>query len=163
MAQAERDHGDLVMRYAPSEDMYVIVAIEVAKGDRRRVDIPREYEALHYGDATFAGQWMRQPALDINMHHLDMLRRVDVATPLSAFRQVVPGVRDPHANTALLITHDPDLPKEWRDIGGYEYAGWLVNRSGVEPTHVEVEPDCVGLQQLTGSWPVADLQERSIL
>jgi hypothetical protein len=163
IAQAERDHGDLVMRHAPSENMYIITTIEIAKGDRRQVDIPREYEALHYGDATFAGQWMRQPTPDINMKHLDMLHRVDVATTLTAFRQAVPGVRDPHRNTALLITHDPDLPLEWRDIGGYEYAGWLVNRSGVEPTHLEVEPHRVGLQQLEDSWPVADLQERSVL
>jgi len=70
---------------------------------------------------------------------------------------------DPGAKYGILLTHHPDLTPELREIGVCEFAGWLINRDGVRPIHVEVEPAVIGIQQLAGKWPIERLRTNSVM
>ncbi|MFD9669960.1 HesA/MoeB/ThiF family protein [Rhodococcus sp. NPDC059968] len=163
IATASSPGAELTLRHAPSEEMYVVDTVETVKGVRARVDISRAYEALKWGDRTHQGQWMRQPEPNLHAFHLTMLRRPGTSVPFERFREMVPGVDDPGTSLGLLISHDPDLAPEIREQGGCEFAGWLIQRSGVRPLHLEVEPDTIGLEQLAGKWPIEELAGRSVM
>lgn len=163
IASAPSSAGTLALRHAPSEDLEVVSMVEVSSGTRMGVQIPREYTALNWGDPAHAGQWVRRSGSEINLIHLDMLRRVDVSMPLNTFRTYVPEVQDPGGNRSFLITHDPGLPPELRSVGAYEFAAWVVDRDGVVPIHVEVEPETIGLQQLSGKWPIQELAQHTVM
>ena len=143
--------------------MYVVVAVDATQGVRSQVKIPGEYEALRWGDQNHHGQWMRAYAADLSAMHLTMLRRPGTAIPFDRFRELVPGVDDPGVKLGLLICYDPDLPDEIRTEGGREYAGWLIERSGVRPVGLEVEPSSFGLAQLNGKWPIDELADSSVM
>jgi hypothetical protein len=163
IASAPSSAGTLALRHAPSEDLDVVSMVEVTSGTRMPVQIPREYTALNWGDAAHSGQWVRRSGGDINLIHLDMLRRVDVSMPLKTFRTYVPEVQDPGGNRSFLITHDPGLPLDLRNLGVYEFAAWVVDRDGVVPIHVEVEPETIGLEQLNGKWPIRELAQHTVM
>jgi hypothetical protein len=163
IAGAETTGGLVIMRRAPSEAMYVVAAIEVKKGMRVSVDIPREYVALNWGDPLHEAHWMRSPVPRLNVEHLILRRRPSAILNFDAFREMVPGVRDPGSNSGLLITHDPDLSADALEAGAAEFAGWHVDRSGVRPIHIEVEPSVIGLEQLRGKWPIDELAGNSVM
>lgn len=163
IAQAPSVAGNLVMRHAPSERMYVVDRVETAKDVRTQVSIPSAYTALKWGDSHHAAQWMRKPVEDLNLQHVAMLRRPGTGIDFTAFRQIVTGVHDPVNKLGLLITHDPDLPEEVIKAGASEFAGWLIQRSGVRPIHLEVEPDVLGIAQLEGKWPIERLASYSVM
>src|SRR3954466_14797397 len=74
IAGAETTGGLVIIRRAPSEAMYVVAAIEVKKGIRVSVDIPRQYVALNWGDPLHEAHWMRTPVPRLHVEHL-ILRR----------------------------------------------------------------------------------------
>lgn len=161
IANSNADGGTLGMRHSPSEDFYIIDKVETAENLHIDVKPATEYEALRYGDPLYRGRWLRKPAPDLNLIHCDMLRRVGVGLALDVFRQHVPSVKNPGNNIDLLITHDPDIPDHWKALGAADYAGWIISRDGVMPTHVEVEPATFGLSQLGDHWPLAELSTKT--
>lgn len=163
IATAESTSGHLSLRLAPSENALIIDVVEMTKGQRYRVDIPSEYTALQWGDSRRTAQWMRQPNEGINVLHLLMARRPAHTLPFADFRARVPGVEDPGHKTGIFVTYEPDLVDELRQAGVQEFAGWAVERGGVRPIHIEVEPHTVGLAQLAGTWPVEALANDSVM
>ncbi|TRY19404.1 ThiF family adenylyltransferase [Tessaracoccus rhinocerotis] len=163
IANSEMRGGRVAMRHTPSEDAYIVDVVETAKDVRVQVAIPPEYTALKWGDALHAAQWMRQPVEGLNLHHLAMIRRPGISLAFHDFRSLVAGVNDPGNQLGLLITYDPDLSQEAIEVGVSTFAGWLVQRSGVRPIHIEVEPETVGLAQLTGAWPIEQLARHAVL
>lgn len=163
IAEAPSAAGNLVMRHAPSEHMYVVDRVETAKDVRTQVSIPSAYTALKWGDSFHSAQWMRKPVEDLNLQHVALLRRPGTGIDFTGFRQIVAGVQDPGNKLGLLITHDPDLPEEAITAGASKFAGWLIQRSGVRPIHLEVEPDVLGIAQLEGKWPIERLASNSVM
>lgn len=151
------------MRYVPSEEMYVVSAVTSPTGTTIPVDIPTEYRALRWGDKTAGAQWVRKPQDEINYVHRYLVSRPSSMVPFDAFREMVPGVADPGNNSALVITHDPDRSPEAIQDGVHEFAGWHVERVGVRPIRIEVEPQVVGLKQLADKWPIDQLAGNSIM
>ncbi|GHH70381.1 HesA/MoeB/ThiF family protein [Promicromonospora soli] len=158
---ADASVGELTLQYLPSEDMYVVRRVAVnGVGVQVRLS---DYPTLNWEGTVFIGQWMTKPAPGINEKHLDMLRRgADVHAPYADFKDSLPSLLDPGTKTGFLITHDPDIPADWLTLGVQQYAAWLVNREGVRPMPLAVEPAKLGLGQLEGKWPVADLQRARI-
>ncbi|MFG1770772.1 ThiF family adenylyltransferase [Nocardia salmonicida] len=76
---------------------------------------------------------------------------------------MVPGVKDPGTTLGLLITYDPDLDPQLRAAGATEFAGWLIERDGVRPVQVAVEPAILGIDQLRDHWPVDLLASTSAM
>ena len=163
IAGANSTSGSLALRHVPSEDLYVVNVVEITKGSRIGIRIPREYTVLNWGDALFAGQWMRATNRDVNIRHFSLLHRPGVGLDFSSFRQIVGDVSDPGENTGLLITHDPGLNSEELDAGVNEFAGWLIQRNWVQPLRIEVEPHVMGVKQLEGAWPIKELASNSIM
>lgn len=151
------------MRYVLSEDMYVVNALTSSAGTTLPVQIPAEYRSLNWEGEPKGGQWIRKPQDQINSLHRYLISRSSGILNYKAFRDMVPGVVDPGNHSGLLITHDPELPPEAVKNGVHEFAGWNVERSGVRPIHIEVEPKVLGLQQLAGRWPIEELAGNSIL
>ena len=85
-----------------------------------------------------------------------------MCVPYASFKKLIPSLQNPGTKTGFLITHDPDVPAEWLAIGAQRFAAWLVSRDGVRPMPLAVEPKTLGLSQLDGRWPVADLQRASV-
>ncbi|WP_350349065.1 ThiF family adenylyltransferase [Agromyces sp. G08B096] len=155
--------GALVLRRVPADNMYVVRTVETAKDMRLPADIPGEYVALRSGDPHHAAQWIRVAANDAQIHHLFLSRRPQAFIEFAKFKEMVPGVSDPGNGLGIVITHDPDLPPELVEAGALEFAGWAVRRSGVHPIHIEVEPEVIGLEQLTGKWPIEQLAANSVM
>lgn len=156
--------GRVTIRSAPSENLFVVVALDVVDGVTLPVDIPQEFRALHWGDKTVPAQWVREPADTLNILHINMLRRPGAATAsFDFFKERIPALVDPGARLGILITHHPDVPAELRAVGVCEFAGWLIHREGVRPIHVEVEPAVVGIEQLADSWPIERLATNSVM
>jgi hypothetical protein len=163
IAASPSARGGLTMRYVSSEDLFVVNVVETAEGVRAQVDIPREYTALHWGDQTRPAQWVRKPTETINIDHFGMLRRPGATADFESFKTMVPRLVDPGAKYGILVTHQPDLIPELRDIGVCEFAGWLIHRDGVRPIHVEVEPATIGIEQLAGAWPIERVGANSVM
>lgn len=151
------------MRFVPAEGLYVISAITSSAGTTLPVDIPSEYRALKWDGERCTGQWMRKPQSEINVLHRYVISRTGRTLDYDAFRDMVPNVSDPGNHSGLLITHDPDLSPETLQAGVHEFAGWNVERSGVSPIRIEVEPKIVGLLQLAGQWPIEQLAATSVI
>lgn len=154
--------GALALRYVPADDMYVVRAVETAKDVRMAAYIPREYTAILSGTSIHAGQWVRSATNDPNLYHLHLSRRPTTAIEFGAFQELVPGVLDPGNRLGLVITHDPDIPPELAKAGASEFAGWAVRRDGVRPIQVALQPVTIGLNQLTGQWPIEQLCNNSV-
>ncbi|MDJ0356627.1 ThiF family adenylyltransferase [Paenarthrobacter sp. PH39-S1] len=163
IANAKGGSGAIRMRYVRSEKMYVIDAIAPSKWTTFPVTIPSEYQALKWDGTRHEGQWMRTPTDDINLHHLVSISRPGTTLDYDRFRDLVPGVDDPGHQSGLLVTHDPNLAPEAIQAGAHEFAGWIVERAGVRPIRIEVEPKVVGLEQLTGQWPIEQLATNSVM
>lgn len=163
IADAKSTSGGIRMRNVPSESMYVIEAITSSTGTTLPVEIPTEYQSLKWEGNRHVGQWMRKPKDDINLLHLYYISRPDGLLDYNAFRKLVPGVDDPGNNSGLLITHDPELAPEAIQAGAHEFAGWIMERDGVRPIRIEVEPKVLGLRQLAGQWPIEQLATNSVM
>jgi hypothetical protein len=163
IANAKGTSGRIRMRFVPAEGMYVINAITSSAGTTLPVDIPSEYRALKWDGERCTGQWMRKPQSEINVLHRYVISRTSRTLDYDAFRDMVPGVSDPGNHSGLLITHDPDLSPEAVQAGVHEFAGWNVERGGVSPIRIEVEPKVVGLLQLAGQWPIEQLAATSVM
>ncbi|MDF9277738.1 ThiF family adenylyltransferase [Arthrobacter sp. EH-1B-1] len=155
--------GSLVLRLASADDLYVVRAVETAKDTRLPVEVPREYAALRSGDPSRAAQWIRVAPNDAHVHHLLLSRRPGTAIEFKDFKELVPGVSDPGRNLGVVVTHDPELPPELLEVGASKFAGWAVRRSGVQPLHIAIEPETVGLNQLAGRWPIEQLATNSVM
>ncbi|QZY47024.1 HesA/MoeB/ThiF family protein [Mycolicibacterium austroafricanum] len=156
--------GGLTMRHVPTDNLFVVHAVDVAEGTRTQVDIPREYTTLRtWGDQTRPAQWIRKPTETINIDHFAMIRRPGATADFQGFKTIIPRLLDPGTKYGILITHDPELTPELRIIGVSEYAGWLIHRDGVRPIHVEVQPRTIGIAQLAGTWPIERLAANSIM
>lgn len=163
IAASSATRGDLTLRYAPSENLFVVNVVATTDGVRTQVDIPRKYSALRWGDKTRPAQWVRQPTDTFNIGHFNMLRRPGAIADFGGFSEMVPRLMDPGTKYGILLTHQPNLAPELREIGVCEFAGWLINRDGVRPIHVEVEPAVIGIQQLAGKWPIERLRTNSVM
>lgn len=163
IAGSDLSGGSLVLRYSPADDMYVVETVEISGNTRVQASVPREYTALRAGDSHYAAQWIRVATNDAHLHHLALSRRPDAAMRLSDFRKIVSGVADPGNNLGVVVTHDPKLPPELVEAGVSEFVGWAVRRSGVEPLAIGIEPEVVGLAQLTGQWPIEHLAAKSVM
>lgn len=155
--------GSLVLQRAAADEMYVVRAVETAKNARFPVGIAREYAALRSGGPDHAAQWIRVAPNNAQIHHLFMSRRPNASLSLEAFQKMVPGVSDPGNNLGVVVTYDPQLPAELVESGVLNFAGWAVRRSGVQPLHIEAEPETTGLDQLAGKWPIEQLATNSIM
>lgn len=152
------------MRYVPSEDMFVVSALASSTGNvTLPVDIPSEYRTLNWDGEPKGGQWFRKPNDELNGIHRYLISRPSGVMKYEGFREMVPGVVDPGRNAALVITHDPERSAEDLQAGVHEFAGWNVERNGVRPIAIEVEPEVLGLLQLAGRWPIEHLAGTSAL
>jgi len=163
IAGSDANRGLLSLNFVAAEDFYVVDLVEIAHEVRIRVVIPAAFKVLNWSGPTFNGQWMKRAADEINLHHLSLLHRPTHVFPFDAFRELVEGVEDPGSNLGFLITYDPDIPQGLRDLGVEEYAGWLISRQGVKAMHLDVEPSVLGIRQLDGKWPVAELLANSAM
>lgn len=163
MAESTITGGELSLRYASASDTYVVHSVESARHTRIQVSIPRDYTTLRSDETRHAGQWMNKAGTDIHLHHLAVLRRPGTVISYDAFRAMVAGVRDPSTGLGLLITYDPDLDPQLRAAGAAEFAGWLIERDGVRPIQVVVEPAVLGVAQLRNDWPVDLLDRASVM
>lgn len=156
--------GELRAQYSKKDDdLLVVTRIETSPGVRMKPLPTRGYHAL--GDFTAGevdGQWLTGVPQGTHVTHRQLAHRPDTGITYDAFTAAVPNVRAPGGGALLLITHERDLPQEWRDAGVPEYAGWHVTRDGVTPISVAFEPDEVGISQLDPQWPVTELQEMRV-
>jgi molybdopterin/thiamine biosynthesis adenylyltransferase len=155
--------GVLVMKSIPSEELFVVISVETSRDVRVPVDIPTEYSKLRWGDITHSAQWMRPSRPDLHVRHRAMIRRPGTGISFEGFRELVPGVSDPGNGLGLMVTHDPGLSVEAREFGASEFAGWLVQRTGVEPISLVIEPEVVGIGQLASQWPIEQLKSHSVM
>ncbi|MGQ3383259.1 HesA/MoeB/ThiF family protein [Glutamicibacter sp. TV12E] len=155
--------GALALRCVPADDMYVVHAVETAKGIRQQVVIDRQYTTLRSGDNNAVGQWIRLSENDAHIHHFSLASRPGTAIGFDAFRRMVPGVMDPGNTLNIVVTHDPSIPSELKEVGITEFVGWLISRDQVYPLQLEIEPDEIGLGQLSGKWPIELLATNSVM
>lgn len=164
IASSTETHGRLALRYAAAEDLFVVASVETGRGVLYPADISRRYTTLHHwGDSYRAARWVRPSTVTTNFTHWYMARRPGTVMSWPDFRALVPQVGDPGAISGVVITHDSAVPPDLRKVGVCEFAGWLTNRDGVQPMHVEVEPPVIGLRQLIGKWPVERLRTNSVM
>lgn len=154
--------GGIGLRHVPSENFYVVHMVETAPQVRQQVVIPKQYTALRWGDAGFEGRWVRRPSSELNILHVDLLRRPGSAVPYATFRELMGVTLDPGAQAMLVITYDPDVTEQLRAVGVEEYAGWFLTREGAAPFPIAVEPAVTGMQQLADRWPLEDLSTLSV-
>lgn len=163
IASATSGHGELTLVHVVAEDLYVVKAVGIGHQVRIPVVVPPEDMVLGWDGPTFQGQWITRPADQINLAHRDLLHRPLHEIPIEEFRDMVPGLQDPGNQTGFVITHDPDLPQDYRELGVDEYAGWLVTRNWARPVHLDVEPEVVGIDQLIDRWPVEAMKSHSVI
>lgn len=163
IASSDLLSGALVLRCVPADDMYVVHTVETSKDIRIQVAVPREYAALRSGDPYHSARWIKVKSNGAHLHHLFLSRRPGTSIGLDNFRELLPGVADPGNNLDLVITYDPNLSPELVEAGASTLAGWAIRRSGVVPLPIEVEPEVVGLEQLTGKWPIEHLAANSVM
>ncbi len=164
IANSAISHGELVLGHFPDDALYVVKSVEASRGVKVQVDIPRQFAALLSArDRHCAGQWMRSPSDQLDVHHFFQFRRPGTTLTLETFRKLAPQVQDPGEGMGLLITHAPDLSPELVAFGAQAFAGWLVTRAAVRPVHLAVEPETVGIAQLAGKWPVEELAAASVM
>ncbi|TQK17947.1 ThiF family protein [Microbacterium sp. SLBN-154] len=154
--------GDLAFRHVPSDDLFVVSVVETAPSVRQQVDIPRQYSALRSGDALFHGKWVRTPGGLANLTHLQLLQRPGTMLPHEDATSLFGVSINPGAQISLVLTHDSALPEELRKAGVQEFAGWAVTREGAFPYPTSLEPEILGLSQLSGLWPLAETASLSI-
>lgn len=154
--------GGIGLRHVPSESFYVVHMVETAPQVRQQVVIPKQYTALRWGDADFEGRWLRRPSSELNLAHVELLRRPGAGVPYETFRELMGITLDPGAQAMLVITHDPEVTEELRAAGVEEYAGWFLTREGAAPFPIAVEPAVIGMQQLADRWPVEELSTLSV-
>ncbi|WP_306232103.1 HesA/MoeB/ThiF family protein [Agrococcus beijingensis] len=159
--------GTLVLQFSQADEIFVVAAVEIGHDIRSSTLPSRDYLALNGVNASFDGQWLRAPepgdATSLHLQHLLLARRPLAAIPIDVFRDLVAGVRDPGNKRGFLITHDPQLPPELRDLGCPEFAGWTIERTGVRPLPLQIEPECFGIEQLAATWPVERMSTIRVL
>ena len=158
IAASTYDHGKLSFIHNAAEDFYRIDVVEIAPGVRSPIVIPPEYTVLGWDGPGFEGNWLKRVSDNVNLVHRDLLRRPNQSLSLEDFRSLVPEVVDPGNQTGFLITYDAHLSDDLRAYGVSEFAGWLVDRSGVRPITLVLEPETIGIAQLDGLWPIAELE-----
>ena len=163
IAHAAIGAGELTLRYVNAANIYVVSSVEAERAVRIQVDIPPQYATLRWDNTLDEAQWMRKPFPDLHIQHLLLIRRPGAAIDFDAFRTMLPSVKDPGPSTGVLITHDPDLDEQIQAAGGSEFAGWLIQRDGVRPIQVAVEPEVLGIEQLRGRWPIDELATTSVM
>ena len=163
MLAAESNSGELTMTHLPSEELYVVTRLALGSGARIQVDIPTEYDTLRWTGTDYAGQWFKQPSEQVNLAHLELIRRPGSAVAFETFKTWVPGVHDPGNRIGLAITIDPEPTEEQRRARVREYAGWIVTRESVHAIDVAVEPTQLGLPQLAAQWPIDKLAEDTVM
>lgn len=163
MLAVEDSSGRLAMTHLPSEELYVVTRLELRSGVRLPVDIPASYQTLRWTGTEYAGRWFKRPWEHINLAHLDLVRRPGSAVSFDTFKTWVPGVEDAGNGIGLVITIDSELTEEQRHARAREYAGWVVARDAVHAVDVAVEPEHVGLPQLSGQWPLDRLAGDTVM
>jgi len=162
IAASSSDHGKLSFIHNVAEDFYRINVVEIGPGVRSPVVIPPPYEVLRWDGIGYEGHWLKRVSDYVNLMHRDLLQRPTQSLSLDEFRSHVPEAVDPGSQTGLLITYDSNISEELREFGVTEYAGWLVQREGVRPIDLVLEPAEIGIQQLAGLWPISELALASV-
>lgn len=156
--------GELAAQFSDKDDdLLVVTRIETAAHYRARPRLSRDYRALaDVAGGEVAGQWLTDVPAGTHVAHWRLMHRPGTAITYDGFTALVPNVRAPRAGALLLITHERDMPEDWRDAGVPEYAGWHLSDDGVTPLSVAFEPEEVGIGQLDPQWPVAALQQMHV-
>lgn len=156
--------GELAAQFSSKDDdLLVVTRIETGSSFRARPRLSRDYAALRdVAGGEVAGQWLTNVPAGTHVSHWQLIHRPGSAITFEGFADMVPHVRAPRGGVLLLITHERDMPDEWRDAGVPEYAGWHVTDEDVTPLAVAFEPGEVGIGQLDPQWPVTKLQEMRV-
>ncbi|WP_200958900.1 ThiF family adenylyltransferase [Nocardioides sp. Root190] len=158
ISQAAARGGELRATRSTTDDIFVITGVEVGPDNWRHPKAPRTYSALRQPEGhQTAGQWLGNVPCGTNVLHYNLRNRPGAQYTFDGFSDSVPLVRDPRDGALLLITHEPDIPDEWREAGVAEYAGWHVTRERVIPVDLAIEPTEIGVQRLDPQWPVRSL------
>lgn len=163
IAASSSARGTLTLGYVRADEMYVVQSVETAPGIRFPADIPREFVALRVSDTHRAGQWITVSGDDSHLMHFHLSRRPRTQMKYDAFRELVAGVQDPGKNLGVLVTYAPHLSTKLAALGVPQIAGWAITREGVTPLPLEIEPEVVGLAQMSQQWPVEHLATNSIM
>lgn len=151
--------GRMRLRRFDADGRFVADQIETGEDTYVGVRVPRDFEALTWGDTGIAAQWFRTNDAQLPWTFLYLGRRVGASVPFETFRELVPGVQDPGEMLGLVVVEHLDRPDELRNAGVPEFTGWLVTRDGVRPFEVQVEPESFGSIQLANS---ALLQQNTV-
>lgn len=158
IANSANQTEPLTMKHLPSEDLHIIDGFFIAPDSRLPADIPAQYEALRWAGNHHAGTWFKGLTPDVNLAHLQLMRRPGLSMRLDAFLSMVPGAKRPrHGESEFVITYCEDLPDEALEAGARPYAGWILDRTGARPADVAREPETLGIAQLERKWPVEHL------
>lgn len=165
IAQSDAVGGEL--RAQPSlydECLFVVTRIEGIADVLIKPRVPHAYAALgNLASGEIRGQWLTKVPRGTNVLHYDVRHRPGTGYPFADFTDVVPDVRRPPRNGALLlITHEPDMPQEWLAAGVAEYAGWHVTSERAVPIDLAIEPIEFGIERLDPQWPVTSLLEKRV-
>ncbi|MGI3224999.1 HesA/MoeB/ThiF family protein [Streptomyces sp. GTA36] len=165
-ATAIRDSGPwgrLSLRVSQPEDLAVVGGVSAADGAIISVDPAPGHRLLAGCDSIPTGWWYRTTA-ELHALWLVLRQRHGTSTTLDAFKAAVPsGYKAPGGSGYLAITHAPGLKEAFPEADLPDLAAWHVSRAGAQPLSVSVEPETTGIFQLTGHWPVDDLQKTRIM
>src|SRR5690554_5571197 len=92
---SERTRGSLALRLSKADQIYVVEQVETHADQFVGVRIPRDFEALNWGDSRFSAQWFRTSDEALAYHYIYMLRRPGAAISFDNFRKMLIGVEDP--------------------------------------------------------------------
>jgi hypothetical protein len=164
IAASVNNTEQLTLNHLPSEGLHVVDGFFISSDTRMPAAIPTQYKTLHWKGEQHVGNWFKAIDADVNIAHLQLIRRPGTCMTLSGFRELVRGVRHPARNEAeFVITYCSDLPEEAVKAGARRFAGWIVDRSGARPAQVAEEPEVLGTAQLEAKWPVAELAGDTVM
>ncbi len=157
-------HGELGLRMSDVDALVAVGSVSIGK-----VSAPETFPTpltpknhrLNLQHVNGGTGWWERANADLHLQHLHARLR-NIALKAGPVRQQLPDLPALGPEPAILITYAPDIPDEdgWQLVS--EFAAWMFNDEQLQPIDLLTEPAHIGIVQLTGHWPVAELQARTI-
>jgi hypothetical protein len=157
-------HGTLGLRVNNGEDLATVSRVEWGTGNSR-ISLPVQLHPpdhlLNHADEVPHAALFHHVGGDAHMWHRACARQ-NAAIAYAGMREHTPHLPQLGPNPAWLVTYAADRPdlEPWLTVP--EFAAWLISFDGAQPADLLVQPQVHGLAQLSGRWPVDDVQAARI-
>lgn len=154
--------GELTCAFSEPDKLAIVIALSTENEAIRPCGDRLRNHFLNRGDARAAGRWFRVDDT-VNIAWVQAITR-GASLPTSAFKaQIGAGFVVQGSSRYIALTYTPELNDQLREARVPPIASWLVSGNITRPIALDLEPDQLGVAQLSPQWPSEVLQRKKVI